>query len=177
MLQEYRQHVAQRAAEGLPPLPLTSQQVAALVELLKSPPKGEETFLVELLTHRVPPGVDDAAFVKAGFLTALAKGEVTSPVIARKHATELLGTMLGGYNVRSLIDLLDDDDMAPIAAQGLAKTLLMFDTYHDVIHKAKTNNWAKQVVDAWANAEWFTSRKALPESITLTVFKSPGETN
>src|SRR5512139_848267 len=177
MLQEYRQHVAQRAAEGLPPLPLTAKQVSALVELLKSPPKGEETFLVELLTHRVPPGVDDAAHVKAGFLTALAKGEAKSPVIERKHATELLGTMLGGYNVRSLIELLDDDDMAPIAAQGLAKTLLIFDAYHDVVHKAKTNSWAKQVIDAWANAEWFTARKPLPEAIPLTVFKVPGETN
>ncbi len=177
MLKEYREHVEQRAAQGLPPLPLDAKQVAALVELLKNPPKGEEQFLADLLTHRVPPGVDDAAYVKAGFLTALAKGEAQSPVIDRKHATELLGTMLGGYNVRSLIELLDDEDMAPIAAQGLAKTLLIFDAYHDVIHKAKTNNWAKQVVDAWAEAEWFTSRNKLAESITLTVFKVPGETN
>jgi aconitate hydratase 2 len=177
MLKEYREHVEQRAAQGLPPLPLDAKQVAALVELLKNPPKGEEQFLADLLTHRVPPGVDDAAYVKAGFLTALAKGEAQSPVIDRKRATELLGTMLGGYNVRALIDLLDDEDMAPIAAQGLAKTLLIFDAYHDVIHKAKTNNWAKQVVDAWAEAEWFTSRNKLAESITLTVFKVPGETN
>jgi aconitate hydratase 2/2-methylisocitrate dehydratase len=177
MLKEYREHVEQRAAEGLPPLPLDAKQVAALVELLKNPPKGEEQFLADLLTHRVPPGVDDAAYVKAGFLTALAKGEAKSPVIDRKHATELLGTMLGGYNVRALIELLDDEDMAPIAAQGLSKTLLVFDAYHDVIHKAKTNNWAKQVVDAWAEAEWFTSRNQLAESITLSVFKVPGETN
>ncbi len=177
MLKEYREHVEQRAAEGLPPLPLDAKQVAALVELLKNPPKGEEQVLADLLTHRVPPGVDDATYVKAGFLTALAKGEAKSPVIDRKHATELLGTMLGGYNVRALIELLDDEDMAPIAAQGLAKTLLVFDAYHDVIHKAKTNNWAKQVVDAWAEAEWFTSRNKLAESITLTVFKVPGETN
>ncbi|WP_127477209.1 bifunctional aconitate hydratase 2/2-methylisocitrate dehydratase [Sulfurivermis fontis] len=177
MLKEYREHVEQRAAQGLPPLPLDAKQVAALVELLKNPPKGEEQFLADLLTHRVPPGVDDAAYVKAGFLTALAKGEAKSPVIDRKRATELLGTMLGGYNVRALIELLDDEDMAPIAAQGLAKTLLIFDAYHDVIHKAKTNNWAKQVVDAWAAAEWFTSKPKLAESITLTVFKVPGETN
>jgi len=177
MLKEYREHVEQRAAQGLPPLPLDAKQVAALVELLKNPPKGEEQFLADLLTHRVPPGVDDAAYVKAGFLTALAKGEAKSPVIDRKRATELLGTMLGGYNVRALIELLDDEDMAPIAAQGLSKTLLVFDAYHDVLHKAKTNNWAKQVVDAWAEAEWFTSRNQLPESITLTVFKVPGETN
>ncbi|GAB4302473.1 MAG: bifunctional aconitate hydratase 2/2-methylisocitrate dehydratase [Thiohalomonadaceae bacterium] len=177
MLKEYKIHVEQRTAQGLPPLPLDAKQVAALVELLKNPPKGEEQFLADLLTHRVPPGVDDAAYVKAGFLAALAKGEAKSPVIDRRRATELLGTMLGGYNVRALIDLLDDEDMAPIAAQGLAKTLLIFDAYHDVIHKAKTNNWAKEVVDAWAAAEWFTSRNTLAESITLTVFKVPGETN
>ncbi|PKM45194.1 MAG: bifunctional aconitate hydratase 2/2-methylisocitrate dehydratase [Gammaproteobacteria bacterium HGW-Gammaproteobacteria-1] len=177
MLKEYREHVEQRATEGLPPLPLDAKQVAALVELLKNPPKGEEQFLADLLTHRVPPGVDDAAYVKAGFLTALAMGEAKSPVIDRKHATELLGTMLGGYNVRALIELLDDEDMAPIAAQGLSKTLLVFDAYHDVIHKAKTNNWAKQVVDAWAEAAWFTGKPKLAESITLTVFKVPGETN
>ncbi|MDX9767771.1 MAG: bifunctional aconitate hydratase 2/2-methylisocitrate dehydratase [Ectothiorhodospiraceae bacterium] len=177
MLEEYRNHVAERAAQHLPPLALNAQQVADLVELLKNPPKGEERLLADLLTHRVPPGVDDAAYVKAGFLTALAKGEATSPVIDRRHATELLGTMLGGYNVRSLVELLDDDDMAPIAAQALSKTLLVFDAYHDVIHKAKTNNWAKQVVDAWAEAEWFTNRPALPNAITLTVFKVPGETN
>ncbi|MDD3518201.1 MAG: bifunctional aconitate hydratase 2/2-methylisocitrate dehydratase [Chromatiales bacterium] len=177
MLEEYRNHVAERAAQHLPPLALNAQQVADLVELLKNPPKGEERLLADLLTHRVPPGVDDAAYVKAGFLTALAKGEATSPVIDRRHATELLGTMLGGYNVRSLVELLDDADMAPIAAQALSKTLLVFDAYHDVIHKAKTNNWAKQVVDAWAEAEWFTNRPALPNAITLTVFKVPGETN
>ena len=177
MLEDYRLHVNERASQGLPPLPLDAKQVVALVDLLKQAPKGEGQFLLDLLTHRVPPGVDDAAYVKAAFLTALAKGEATSPVIDRRHATELLGTMLGGYNVRSLIELLDDDDMAPIAAHALSKTLLVFDAYHDVLHKAKTNNWAKEVIDAWAEAEWFTRRSQLADAITLTVFKVPGETN
>jgi aconitate hydratase 2/2-methylisocitrate dehydratase len=177
MLEQYRTHVTERAAQGLPPLPLDAQQVAALVELLKNPPAGEETTLVDLLTHRVPPGVDEAAYVKAAFLADVAKGACTCPLIDRKHATELLGTMLGGYTIRPLIDLLDDEDMAPIAARALSKTLLMFDAYHDVIHKAKTNNWAKDVVEAWAEAKWFTDRAELPREIKLTVFKSPGETN
>lgn len=177
MLEAYREHVSERAEEGLPPLPLTAEQVAALVELLKAPPAGETDFLVDLLVNRVPPGVDEAAYVKAGFLTALAKGEVKSPLINARHSTELLGTMLGGYNIESLVALLEDDDLAPIAAKALSKTLLVFDAYHDVIHKAKTNNWAKDVVDAWADAKWFTDRAPLAEAITVTVFKVPGETN
>lgn len=177
MLEAYRKHVAERAEDGLPPLPLNAEQVAALVELLKAPPAGESDFLVDLLVNRVPPGVDQAAYVKAGFLAALAKGEAKSPLIDGKRATELLGTMLGGYNIAPLVELLDDDDLAPIAARALSKTLLVFDAYHDVIHKAKTNNWAKQVVDAWAEAQWFTDRTPLAEEITVTVFKVPGETN
>jgi aconitate hydratase 2 / 2-methylisocitrate dehydratase len=177
MLEAYRTHVEERAIDGLPPLPLDAEQVAALVELLKHPPAGEESFLVELLTHRVPPGVDQAAYVKAAFLTAIARGEVSSPLINAAQATKLLGTMLGGYNIQSLISLLDDDDLAPIAATALAKTLLVFDAYHDVIHKAKTNNWAKDVVEAWANADWFTKKAPLADAITVTVFKVPGETN
>jgi aconitate hydratase 2/2-methylisocitrate dehydratase len=177
MLTAYRQHVEERAQQGLPPLPLNAEQVAALVEQMKKPPAGEGDFLLELLTERVPPGVDQAAYVKAGFLTAVAKGEAKSPLIDARHATELLGTMLGGYNIQSLVELLDDDDLAPIAANALSKTLLVFDAYHDVIHKAKTNNWAKDVVEAWAEAQWFTSRKPLAEAITVTVFKVPGETN
>jgi aconitate hydratase 2/2-methylisocitrate dehydratase len=177
MLQAYRQHLEERAQEGLPPLPLSTEQVAELVELLKIPPVGEEEILVELLTHRVPPGVDQAAYVKAGFLAALAKGEASSPLIDRKQATELLGTMLGGYNVVPLVGLLDEIEMAPIAMQALAKTLLVFDAYHDVLHKAKSNRWAQAVVDAWTGAEWFTRRKPLPEAIIVTVFKVPGETN
>ena len=177
MLTAYRQHAEERAQEGLPPLPLNAEQVAQLVELLKNPPAGEGDFLVELLTDRVPPGVDQAAYVKAGFLAAVAKGETHCLLLSPRRATELLGTMLGGYNIHALIELLDDGDIAPIAANALSKTLLMFDAYHDVILKAKTNNWAKDVVDAWADAQWFTSRKPLPETMTVTVFKVPGETN
>ena len=177
MLEQYRQHVAERDAEGLPPLALDAEQTAELIELLKSPPAGEGQALLDLLTHRVPPGVDQAAYVKAGFLASVAKGEASSPVIDRKHACELLGTMLGGYNIQPMIDLLDDDDLGPIAANGLSNTLLIFDAYHDVVHKAKQNNWAKQVVENWAEATWFKRRAAMPESITVTVFKVPGETN
>lgn len=177
MIEEYSKHLAQRAAQGLPPLPLNAVQVAALVELLKNPPKGEEHLLLDLLTHRVPPGVDEAAYVKASFLTVIAKGELTNPVIDRQQATQLLGTMLGGYNVGSLVDLLDDAEVAAIAADALARTLLIFDAWQDVKDKAKTNTWAQRVIDAWAEAKWFTSRQPLAESLTLTVFKVPGETN
>ncbi|MEE8379464.1 MAG: bifunctional aconitate hydratase 2/2-methylisocitrate dehydratase [Gammaproteobacteria bacterium] len=177
MLEAYRQHVEERAADDLPPLPLNAEQVAALVELLKTPPAGEEDFLVELLTHRVPPGVDEAAYVKAGFLSAVVKGETSSRLIDAKQATELLGTMLGGYNIQTLVDLLDNDELAPIAVAALSKTLLVFDAFHDVLEKAKNNAFAKQVVDAWANADWFTRKDPLSETVTVTVFKVPGETN
>ena len=177
MIEEYRKHAEERAAQGLPPLPLNWAQTKDLVERVRNPPKGEEKFILALLTDRVPPGVDDAAKVKAEFLAQVAKGEAASPILDRKHATELLATMRGGFNLQPLIDLLDDDDMAPVAAHGLARTLLIFDAYHDVVHKAKTNNWAKDVVDAWAEAAWFTERAPLPESLTVTVFKVPGETN
>jgi aconitate hydratase 2/2-methylisocitrate dehydratase len=178
MLSAYREHARQRAQEGLPPLPLTAEQTTQLVELLKNPPKDEEKFLVELLTHRILPGVDPAAYVKAGFLAALAKGAARSPLIDAKQATELLGTMLGGYNIQPLIELLDNQTLAPIAAKALSHTLLMFDAYHDVLEKAKKGNqYAKQVAESWANAEWFTTRPKLPEKITLTVFKVPGEIN
>ena len=178
MLEAYRQHVAERAALGIPPLPLSARQVEELVELLKNPPKGEETMLVELITHRVPPGVDDAAKVKASFLAAVAEGGVKSPLVSRELATELLGTMLGGYNIKPLVDLLDDPAVAKIAAAGLKKTLLMFDSFHDVKEKMdKGNAIAKEVVESWANAEWFTSRPEVAQKITVTVFKVPGETN
>jgi len=177
VLEAYRKHVEERAVDALPPRPLDAEQTAALVELLKNPPKGEEDTLLELFIHRVPPGVDQAAYVKAGFLTAIAKGEVKSPLIDPAKAAELLGTMLGGYNIQPMIDLLDDKTLAPIVAKGLSKTLLMFDAYHDVLEKAKSNPVAKEVVDAWANAQWFTNRPELPEDITVTVFKVPGETN
>jgi aconitate hydratase 2/2-methylisocitrate dehydratase len=177
MLEQYRKHAAEREAEGLPPLPLDARQVAQLVELLKSPPAGEEQFLLELLTNRVPPGVDQASYVKAGFLAAVAKGETQCELIDKKAATQLLGTMLGGYNVQPLIELLDDEALAPAAVEALSKTLLIFDAYHDVVEKAADNPHAKQVVEAWAEAKWFTDRPAVPEAITVTVFKVPGETN
>lgn len=177
MLNAYRQHTQERAALGIPPLPLNPEQVAKFVELLKNPPPGEGPFLLELLKNKVPPGVDQAAYVKAGFLAAVAKGEATSPVIDAKQATELLGTMLGGYNVHPLIELLDNEALAPIAATALSHTILMFDAYHDIVEKAKHNRYAEQVLKSWAAAEWFTARAKLPEKITLTVFKVPGETN
>ncbi|EAS4516430.1 bifunctional aconitate hydratase 2/2-methylisocitrate dehydratase [Salmonella enterica] len=178
MLEEYRKHVAERAAEGIVPKPLDATQMAALVELLKNPPAGEEEFLLDLLTHRVPPGVDEAAYVKASFLAAVAKGETTSPLITPEKAIELLGTMQGGYNIHPLIDALDDAKLAPIAAKALSHTLLMFDNFYDVEEKAKAGNaYAKQVMQSWADAEWFLSRPPLAEKITVTVFKVTGETN
>ncbi|QBJ79847.1 bifunctional aconitate hydratase 2/2-methylisocitrate dehydratase [Aquitalea sp. USM4] len=178
MLEAYRQHVAERAALGIPPLPLNAKQTEQLVELLKNPPKGEEDLLVELITFRVPPGVDDAAKVKASFLAAVAEGSVASPLVSRAKATELLGTMLGGYNVKPLIDLLADAEVGAIAAEGLKKTLLVFDFFHDVQVLADGGNAnAKGVLQSWADAEWFTSRPEVEKKITVTVFKVPGETN
>ena len=178
MLNAYRQHVAERAALGIPPLPLSAQQTAELVELLKNPTAGEETFLVDLIAHRVPAGVDDAAKVKASYLAAVAFGTEKCQLITREKATELLGTMLGGYNIHPLIELLDDAQVGVIAANALKKTLLMFDSFHDVKEKAdKGNANAKSVLQSWADAEWFTSRPEVPHSLTVTVFKVPGETN
>ena len=178
MLENFRAHVAARAALGIPPLPLTAQQTAELVELLANPPAGEEQTLLDLITHRVPAGVDEAARVKAGFLAAVAKGETACPLISRERATELLGTMLGGYNIQPLIELLSDDAVAAVAADALKKTLLMFDQFHDVKELAdKGNVHAKAVLQSWADAEWFTSRPEVPQSLTITVFKVTGETN
>jgi aconitate hydratase 2/2-methylisocitrate dehydratase len=178
MLKAYRDHVAERAALGIPPLPLSAQQTGELIELLKNPPKGEDATLLELITHRVPAGVDDAAKVKASYLAAVAFGKEKTPLITRETATQLLGTMLGGYNISPLIDLLDDATVGGIAADGLKKTLLMFDQFHDVKEKAdKGNANAKAVLQSWADAEWFTSRPEVPQSMTLTVFKVTGETN
>ncbi|MEY4562720.1 MAG: hypothetical protein RLZZ618_1997 [Pseudomonadota bacterium] len=178
MLQAYRQHVAERAALGIPPLPLSAQQTGELIELLKSPPAGEGSTLVHLFTHRVPAGVDDAAKVKASYLAAVAHGTETCSLISREQATELLGTMLGGYNISPLIDLLDDSIVASVAAKGLKSTLLMFDQFHDVKEKAdKGNPHAKGVLQSWADAEWFTSRPEVPKSITVTILKVTGETN
>lgn len=180
MLESYRQQAAERATLGIPPLPLDAQQTSELCELLKNPPAGEEETLVELLRDRVPPGVDQAAYVKAGFLTSIAKGEIHSPLITPTWAVYLLGTMMGGYNVHSLIDLLNPTAETAIpaaAARALSKTLLVFDAFHDVLALSDVNPYAKQVVDSWADAEWFTGRPLLPEAITITVFKVPGETN
>ena len=178
MLQAYRAHVAERAALGIPPLPLSAQQTAELIELLKSPPAGEEATLVDLITHRVPAGVDDAAKVKASYLAAVAHGTEKCPLISRQRATQLLGTMLGGYNISPMIDLLDDAAVAAEAASGLKKTLLMFDQFHDVKEKADQGNaYARAVLQSWADAEWFTSRPEVPKSIQLTVFKVAGEIN
>ena len=182
MLQAYRQHVAERAALGIPPLPLTAQQTADLIELIKAPQNlqdtAEDAFLLDLITHRVPPGVDDAAKVKASFLAAVAHGDLVVGLISKAKATALLGTMVGGYNVKPLIDLLDDASVADVAAAALKKTLLMFDFFHDVAEKAKAGNaFAKDVMQSWADAEWFTSRPEVAPKITVTVFKVVGETN
>jgi aconitate hydratase 2/2-methylisocitrate dehydratase len=178
MLKSYRDHVAERAALGIPPLPLSAKQTGELIELLKAPPAGEEATLVDLITHRVPAGVDDAAKVKASYLAAVAHGTEKCALISRQRATELLGTMLGGYNISPLVDLLDDAAVAAQAADGLKKTLLMFDQFHDVKEKAdKGNAHAKAVLQSWADAEWFTSRPEVPQSITVSIFKVTGETN
>jgi aconitate hydratase 2/2-methylisocitrate dehydratase len=177
MLQKYQQHVKERATQALPPLPLNAEQVAAIVEALKNPQAENQAQLLELLTHRVPPGVDEAAYVKASFLADVAKGNTPCTIITPTDATKLLGTMLGGYNIQPLIYLLDNDTVAPIACNALSHTLLVFDAYHDVLEKAKTNEYAQQVLKSWAEAEWFTAKPSLAESITVTVFKVPGETN
>ncbi|MDB9524221.1 bifunctional aconitate hydratase 2/2-methylisocitrate dehydratase [Dolichospermum circinale CS-1225] len=176
MLAEYQQHTQERAQLGIPPLPLDALQTSELCELLKNPAPGTEELLLHLLRDRIPPGVDQAAYVKAGFLTAIAKGEITSPLVSAIEAVELLGTMVGGYNVQSLIDLLSSS-VAENAAIALSKILLVYDAFHDVLELSKTNKYAKKVVDSWSAAEWFTTRPTLPESITVTVFKVPGETN
>ncbi|WP_375474725.1 bifunctional aconitate hydratase 2/2-methylisocitrate dehydratase [uncultured Nostoc sp.] len=197
MLESYRKHVAQRAALGIPPLPLDAKQTSELCELLKNPPKGQEEILLHLLSDRISPGVDPAAYVKAGFLTAIAKKEITSPLVSRIEAVQLLGTMIGGYNVQSLIELLQwptvsvsdssetplvmggqgKEPIAAYAANALSKILLVYDAFHDVLELSKTNPFAKRVIDSWAEAEWFTTRPTVPEAITVTVFKVPGETN
>ncbi len=177
MLESYRQHVAEREAEGLPPLALDTNQVAELIELIKNVPAGEDEFLMDLLVNRVPPGVDQAAYVKAAFLTDVAKGNTSCDLIDAVRATEILGTMLGGYNIQPLIDLLDNETTADAAATALSHTLLIYDAFHDVAEKSKTNTVAERVIRSWADAEWFTSKPKLAEEITVTVYKVPGETN
>lgn len=177
MLEHYQKHVQERAAEGLPPLPLDAVQVADIIEQLKQPRSADTDALLELLIHRVPPGVDKAAYVKAGFLTAIAKGETECEFITPVHATELLGTMMGGYNIAPLIELLDHAETAAAAQEALSKTVMVYDAYHDLVEKAGHNTFAKNVLQSWAEAEWFTNRPQLAEEITVTVFKVPGETN
>ena len=178
MLEEYRKHEAERAEQGIPAEPLTAEQTAGLVELIKNPPAGEEDFLMNLLENRIPAGVDEAAYVKAGFLAAVSKGEVACDMISPVKAIELLGTMLGGYNIAPMIEALDNAELAPTAAKGLSHTLLMFDAFYDVKDKMDAGNtYAKQIMESWAEAEWFTSKPKMPEEVTLTVFKVNGETN
>lgn len=178
MLEAYRRHVEERAELGIVPKPLDAEQTAGLVELLKNPPAGEEDFLLDLISNRVPAGVDEAAYVKAGFLSALAKGESESPLISRIDAVKLLGTMLGGYNISTLVEMLEDSELGEEAANQLSHTLLMFDAFHDVAEKADAGNAnAQATMQSWADAQWFTSKTQVPEVITTTVFKVPGETN
>lgn len=178
MLEAYREHVAEREALGIPPKPLNAEQTAALVDLLKNPPAGEEDTLVYLLENRIPPGVDEAAYVKAAFLTAIVKGEASSPLLDKPKAVQLLGMMQGGYNIATLVDLLDDSDLAELAGEQLKRTLLMFDAFNDVKEKMDAGNAvAKAVVESWANGEWFTNKKKVPESTKMVVFKVTGETN
>lgn len=178
MLENYRKHVENRAAQGIVPQPLNEQQTADLVELLKNPPAGEEETLVDLLENRIPPGVDQAAYVKAAFLAAIVKGETTSPLISKLKAIKLLGHMQGGYNVEPLIQALDDKELAKAAGDALKKTLLVFDAFNDVTEKAEAGNEvAKEVLQSWANAEWFTSRPEVPKKATYKTFKVTGETN
>ena len=176
MLKDYRKHVAERAQQSIPPVPLNAEQTSALVECIKNPPAGEEDFSLYLLKNRIPAGVDEAAYVKAGFLAAITKSEAISPLIDKKLATELLGTMLGGYNIQPLIECLDIDELAPIAATALSHTLLIFDAFHDVEVKSTSGNvHAKKIIQSWADGEWFTVKKKLEEKITVTVFKVTGE--
>ena len=178
MLEAYRAHAAERHLQGIPPKALDPEWTAGLVELLKNPPAGEEDFLVDLISNRVPPGVDEAAYVKASFLTALVNGEASSPLIDRKAAVRLLGNMHGGYNVATLVELLDDDELKTLAAEELKSTLLVFDAFHDVAQKSDAGNeHARAVMQSWADAEWFTSNDAVPQSIKVTVFKATGEIN
>ena len=178
MLVEYREHVNKRKSQNIPPKPLNADQTSDLVKLLKNPPKGEENFLLDLISNRVPPGVDEAAYVKASFLSAIATGKDHSPIISRELSVKLLGQMLGGYNVATLVELLDDEDMQECAAEQLKSTILVFDAFHDVAEKATDgNNLAKSVIESWANAEWFLKNKEVSKSIKTIVFKANGETN
>ncbi|MFT6955014.1 MAG: aconitate hydratase 2/2-methylisocitrate dehydratase [Halieaceae bacterium] len=178
VLEAYREHVAERASQNIPPKPLNAEQTAGLIELLNEPPTGEEEFLLDLISTRVPPGVDEAAYVKAVFLSAIARGDSTCPLVDRPKAIELLGNMHGGYNIETLVALLPDSELGERAGAELKHTLLMFEAFHDVAELAEQGNAnAKDVMQSWADAEWFTNRNAVPESIKVAVFKVTGETN
>ena len=178
-LSRYRKAEADRQALGVPPLPLSAPEVEALTGLLENPPAGEEEMLLNLLSERIPPGVDEAAYVKASWLSAVARGEASSPLVSAVTATELLGTMIGGYNVSALIDLLSssDETVADTAGRGLSRTLLVYDAFNDILELAASNPRASRVVDSWAEAEWFSEKPPLADAITVTVFKVKGETN
>ena len=176
MLEDYKKHCKEREEMGIPPLPLSAEQTADVVNLLKKEHQDNE-LLLHLLKERVPAGVDDAAYVKAGFLSDLTKGETESPYISKEDAVAILGTMLGGYNIQPLIDCLEIEELADDAATALSNTLLIFDAFNDIYELSKTNVHARTVIDSWANAEWFTSKEEISESIKLTVFKVPGEIN
>ena len=176
MLEDYKKHCKEREEMGIPPLPLDAEQTAAVINLLKKD-HDENELLLFLLKERVPAGVDDAAYVKAGFLSDLTKGETKSPYISKEDAVAILGTMLGGYNIQPLIDCLEIDELADDAAAVLSNTLLIFDSFNDIFELSKTNEHAKKVINSWANGEWFTSKEDIPENIRLTVFKVSGEIN
>ena len=176
MLENYKKHCDERAQEGIPPLPLNAEQVADLVELLKKE-HSESELLLELLKERVPAGVDPAAYVKASFLADITKENVTSPYINKQYAVELLGTMLGGYNIAPLIECLKNDELGEEACKALSNTLLIFDAFNEIFELSKSNSYAKKVIESWSNASWFTDKSKLPEEIKLTVFKVPGEIN
>ena len=177
MITEYLKHQQEREAQGIPPKPLTDKQVQALTGLLQNPAGSDESLLIELITHHVTAGVDEAAEVKAGFLYDIAKNRCQSPLISPQKAIFLLSTMGGGYNIAPLIDLLDDADIAPDAADALSQSILIFDAFDEIFKKSKTNPFARQVIDAWANAKWFNEKPTLPEKLTYTVFKVDGEIN
>ena len=179
VIEEYKKHTKERAELGVPPLPLTAAQTAELVELLKQVPLVEEEYLMDLFTNHINPGVDEAAYVKAAFLNDIVQGKTASPAISKLHAIKILGQMMGGYNVKPLIDALKlDDEIAQAAANELKHTLLVYDAFNDVVDLMNEGNkFAKEVVESWANGEWFVNRTKLPEKLTVTVFKVPGETN
>ena len=175
MKEAYLKHCDERKSENLPPLVLNAKQTKSVVEGLIS--GSDDDFYLDLLTHRIPPGVDEAAYVKAGFLTSIAKGDESCKAISQKHATFLLGTMLGGYSINSLIDLLDIDETAEEACKALSHTILIYEAHQSIVEKSTRNKHAKKIVDSWASADWFTSKEPLPESIKAVVFRVDGETN